>query len=190
MQPLHDQSQEFQKFTAKYNKNYKNVVDFDGANNNWRKSKEKVRALNRANKGKGVKFGDNWTSDLDDDEFRAMLGLDTQDLVPADQVGGGLEDISDERRMLYSAKDWVTEGKMGPVKAQGYCGSCWSFSATTALEAMQAIKDNTTPVRLSEQEGVDCTTNTSANMNLFGTTYGTYGCRGGWMSRYWNFSRD
>jgi len=66
---------------------------------------------------------------------------------------------------------------MGPVKNQGSCGSCWAFAATTAQEAVQAIHSGTSPVRLSEQEGVDCCENSS-------------GCNGGWMDHYWQFSRD
>lgn len=42
---------------------------------------------------------------------------------------------------------------------------------------MQAINNDATPVRLSEQEGVDCDTR-------------SYGCRGGWMHNYWIMSRD
>ena len=162
IQPLIDESAEFNKFTAKYNKFYSNVEDYAKANDCWRKSRTKVRQLNKANKSSGVEFDDNWTSDMDDDEFTAMLGLDTADLIPVEQVqSAGLMDIDDEdRRMLSSEIDWATSGKMGPVKSQGYCGSCWSFAATTAQEAMQAIKDNAPVVRLSEQEGVDCTTNT------------------------------
>ena len=55
---------------------------------------------------------------------------------------------------------------------------------------MIAIKTGNDVVRLSEQEGVDCTTNTQANFDKLGKVYGTYGCYGGWMARYWNFSRD
>ena len=131
----------------------------------WRKNHKKVSKLNRKNKNKGVKFADNFTSDFMDDEFNAMLGLDTQDL-------GGLEDeefdldateIESEdgrRRLQAAAVNWVTEGKMGPVKSQGRCGACWSYSATSVLEAMLAIKTGNPIQRLSEQEGVDCTTNT------------------------------
>jgi len=55
---------------------------------------------------------------------------------------------------------------------------------------MQAIADDADTVELSKQHGVDCTTNTQANFDMFSKVYGTYGCRGGWMKRYWNFSKD
>lgn len=47
--------------------------------------------------------------------------------------------------------DWIAEGKVSPVKSQGGCGSCYSFTAMTVLESQIAIAENTTPVRLSEQ---------------------------------------
>ena len=75
------------------------------------------------------------------------------------------------------AVNWVEAGKVGPVKNQGSCGSCWSFSALTTQEAMQSIQTGASPVRLSEQEGVDCVAK-------------SHGCGGGWMSHYWEWTRD
>jgi len=62
--------------------------------------------------------------------------------------------------------DW--RSKMGSVKNQGSCGSCWSFAATAAIEGRYAIKHGSKVV-LAEQQMVDCSRS-------------NYGCGGGWPS--------
>ncbi|GAX81611.1 hypothetical protein CEUSTIGMA_g9039.t1 [Chlamydomonas eustigma] len=53
--------------------------------------------------------------------------------------------------------DWRERGVMSPVKNQGGCGSCWTFSTTGAVEAHHAIKYGAwrSPT-LSEQQLLDC----------------------------------
>lgn len=51
--------------------------------------------------------------------------------------------------------DWTTKGAVTPVKDQGNCGSCWSFSAVAALESAYFLKTGTL-VSFSEQELVSC----------------------------------
>ena len=160
-----DESSQFLQFAAENNKFYSTADEFTMRNNNWRKSHKKVAKLNKKNKMGNVKFADNFTSDLMDDEFNAMLGLDTLDLAGMededfDLDGSELDTDDGRRRLQATAVNWVEAGKVSPVKSQGRCGSCWSFSATTALESMQAITTGEPIVSLSVQEGVDCTTNT------------------------------
>jgi C1A family cysteine protease len=66
--------------------------------------------------------------------------------------------------------DWVKKGGVvNPMKNQANCGSCWAFSAVSAVESVVAIKTQKL-LDLAEQQLVDC-----------GIETGNHGCSGGWM---------
>jgi C1A family cysteine protease len=68
--------------------------------------------------------------------------------------------------------NWVTNGGVTPVKNQGQCGSCWSFSTTGALEGAYFVKYNKL-TSFSEQQLVDCDNRKNGGKDM--------GCNGGLM---------
>lgn len=85
--------------------------------------------------------------------------------------------------------DWRPQGKVTPVRNQYYCGSCWAFSVTGALESRALIQygktDATAPLDLSEQQLVDCVRAPLATES--GTVYASNGCSGGFSNEAFNY---
>ncbi|KAL6660374.1 hypothetical protein ACP70R_001920 [Stipagrostis hirtigluma subsp. patula] len=90
-------------------------------------------------------------SDLTPDEFRRQfLGLRRPSLPGTPREAPILPTDG-----LPADFDWRDHGAVGPVKDQGSCGSCWSFSTSGALEGAHYLATGKLEV-LSEQQMVDC----------------------------------
>uniref|UniRef100_G1SQF0 Pro-cathepsin H n=3 Tax=Oryctolagus cuniculus TaxID=9986 RepID=G1SQF0_RABIT len=75
-----------------------------------------------------------------------------------------------------SSVDWRKKGNfVSPVKNQGACGSCWTFSTTGALESAVAIAGGKM-LSLAEQQLVDCAQN-----------FNNHGCEGGLPSQAFEY---
>jgi C1A family cysteine protease len=110
-------------------------------------------------------LGHNQFSGMNTDDFRKyLLSFDK----PTFEQNYVQTDISSAPKSV----DWVAAGAVTPVKDQGQCGSCWSFSTTGALEGAYFVKYGTLP-SFSEQQLVDCD-----NLSNGGRDHG---CNGGLM---------
>ena len=117
----------------------------------------------------------NWTTDLTEDERRALLGLH----VPPDVARRfAVLDVADfpVARDLPDSFSWRSQGIMTPVKSQDGCGSCWDFAGIGALEAVVKQHEGV-EYDLSEQQILSCATP-------------GYGCNGGWYSWAWSYIRE
>merc|ERR1711972_692207 len=114
-------------------------------------------------------------ADLTADEF----GASHFGIAAPDEPWGSLPNLGTHRyngEALAASVDWTTKGAVTPVKNQGQCGSCWSFSTTGTLEgAWEIASGNLVP--LSEQQFVDCDKVDS-------------GCNGGLMDNAFKFAEE
>ncbi|XP_063147044.1 procathepsin L-like [Candoia aspera] len=120
------------------------------------------------------RLGMNHFGDLTNEEINQRLYclLPDSDNVIGDNM---IMFKSSESLQIPDSMDWRTEGGVTKVKDQGECGSCWSFSATGALEAMH-FKKTGKLVSLSEQNLIDCSWD-----------QGNGGCEGGWMHQAFKY---
>ena len=141
--------QEFQKFLIKYNKKYNTIAEYFLRYNVFKKNLKRF-SQNKAS----YKMGINQFTDLTPTEFRkGYLNLDMKLVNKINYKKVSVNSKND----APESWNWVDEGVFGPVKDQGYCGSCWAFSAMGNIEALNYMKTKEY-VALSEQQLVDCDT--------------------------------
>jgi len=111
------------------------------------------------------------------DEFAAEKLSAPQDCSATHRIGSGMPTVAPVADVLPTSKDWRDEGIVTPVKNQGSCGSCWTFSTTGVVEAHFA-KATGNLVSLSEQQLVDCAGD-----------FQNHGCQGGLPSQAMEYIR-
>ena len=130
----------------------------------WAENDKFIETTNSRNAS--YELGHNQFSGMTSEEFREFLGYSAVER----EMTRGLYDAILES--LPATVDWVSAGAVTPVKNQGQCGSCWSFSTTGALEG--AYFNEIGHLRsFSEQQLVDCDTLRNGGKD--------HGCKGGLM---------
>ena len=147
----------------------------------WMENKAKIERHNRyANLGlKSYHLGMNQFGDMLQQEFVSIMnGYKMHSRFNSTMPRGATFLPPAHVDSLPESVDWREHGAVTPVKDQGQCGSCWSFSTTGALEAMHHRATGVL-TSLSEQNLVDCT-----------SKYGNQGCNGGWMDAAFQYIKD
>lgn len=161
----------FTSFQERFNKRYENFEimreRFDIFRTNW-------LDIQRHNGDSSQNFtkGINQFTDLTPEEFNEeYLGGISQERNVVGLYGCSSFTSNKDTDSLPGSIDWREEGAVTPVKDQGQCGSCWTFSASGAMEGAWATATGDL-VSLSEEQLADCAT---------GFKYGSHGCNGGQM---------
>jgi len=165
---------EFAQFVERYNKQYASEEEFNERFEIFKSNRlyhEKENA-----KQSTYTLGINEFSDMSESEFASThFGFSAPKAK-----WGGLRKVgvykAQDAELLESDVDWVSKGAVTPVKNQGQCGSCWSFSASGALEGAWFVATNTLE-SISEQQFMDCSKQNS-------------GCNGGLMDYAFQFAED
>ena len=166
---IHNYSEwkEFIQFQDKYNKTYDSLSEFEKRFEIFKSNFHTILSHNSDINNNSTMTVNKFT-DLTPDEFKMnyISGLRAKSLSSGCKMYSNTKSVN-----LPETVDWRLKNAVTSVKDQGQCGSCWTFSATGAVEGYWAIYKGQL-LDLSEQQLVDCAT---------GVLYGSHGCNGGQM---------
>ena len=162
-----DEWKQFSNFQERFNKRYENIQELEVRFKVFRENLRNI-ILHNLDIRQNFTMGINQFTDLTSQEFKDTY---VSGLKSATVGSYGCKTFSSSAVGAPSSLDWRSKGAVTTVKDQGQCGSCWTFSATGAIEGAWAIAKGQL-VDLTEQQLVDCAT---------GISYGSHGCSGGQM---------
>jgi len=160
---------EFMNYIASHGKSYGTKEEYEFRLGQFAKNLKEVERLNATQKYST--HGVNQFTDRTPEEMKKINGYladkDVAEDFEEEPESDGLDPI-----------DWRDLGAVTDVKDQGQCGSCWTFSATGAIEGSEFVAGNDLPI-LSEQQFVDC-----AHFPNMGCNGGVMGLALGYAKRH------
>jgi len=172
LHPMTYYQEKFAEWMALYDVKFESAEEQEQALLNFSEADDFIETHNSGSHS--YSLGHNQFSHLSWDQFRDHKGIG----VPMLERKSPLRRLPKNLRAFQvpESKDWRDEGAVTTVKNQEQCGSCWSFSATGAIEGAYFLK-NGELVSFSEQMLVDC-------------DYEDLGCNGGLMDNAFEWIED
>jgi C1A family cysteine protease len=162
--------EKFEQWIHKFNINVDDYKSYDNTFQKWLDNHKFIETTNTKNLT--YKLAHNQFSGMDSADFTNYLGISK--ILFQEQTKNTYNNIlqKNDPKSSPESVNWVLKGAVTPVKDQGQCGSCWSFSTTGALEGAYYIKTGYLE-SFSEQQLVDCDNFLNGGKDL--------GCNGGLM---------
>ncbi|KAJ3593972.1 hypothetical protein NHX12_006305 [Muraenolepis orangiensis] len=158
----------FKTWMSQHSKNY-DVTEYSHRLQIFTHNKRKIERHNA--RDHSFKMGLSQFTDMTFEEFKKLYLLTEPQNCSATT---GNHVVS--RGPYPDSVDWRKRGHfVTPVKNQGHCGSCWTFSTTGCLESVTAIASGKL-LLLSEQQLIDCA-----------QAFNNHGCNGGLPSQAFEY---